>query len=456
MGKASKAQAQKLQAVESKLKELDGVEIDVARRLRALDFFQWHLHFNDVFQQKGGFDIVIGNPPYDVLNITEGHRITEEKLEEMKSDEIYKIALGGKLNLYRLFLAKSLSLSNRIGQTCLIIPYGFMCDSSAKKIRSYMLENKSITFIEAFPERDNPNQRLFESAKISTCIVLAKNSYSSNCFSVRTHYSRDIRTSSSEVSLNREIISFIDPQNLSIPLMSQQDLEIVNKMCKSGIRIADIGKCYEGEINLTFHKKYLRDKLQNNTCMIKGAAVQKYNLLEKMSQGKVEYIDQEAYFSEVSSPKSRHYKFSRIVMQGITGVDEKNRLKMTLISRNIFCGNSVNYILFSDKSIDPESILGILNSKPLNWFFKLFSTNSNVNGYEVNNFPIPIMSSISKNIIKDLVRDILGITSSDGYLKNQAYQMEVNSLEAEIDKIVYRLYGLTDNEINIVNSKGRV
>ena len=78
MGKASKAQTQKLQAADAKLKELDGIEIDVARGLRSLDFFQWHLHFNDVFQQKGGFDVVIGNPPY----------VRQEKLSEQFKESL--------------------------------------------------------------------------------------------------------------------------------------------------------------------------------------------------------------------------------------------------------------------------------------------------------------------------------------------------------------------------------
>ena len=76
-------------------------------------------------------------------------------------------------------------------------------------------------------------------------------------------------------------------------------------------------------------------------------------------------------------------------MQGITGINEKNRLKMALLSNNEFCANSANYIV-ENSNLKIEYILGILNSKMMNWYFKRLSTNSNVNGYEVDNLPLKI------------------------------------------------------------------
>ena len=61
---------------------------------------------------------------------------------------------------------------------------------------------------------------------------------------------------------------------------------------------------------------------------------------------------------------------------------------MTIIPSQVFCANSVNYIVFTSRNIDTYFILGILNSRLLNYVFSKFSTNSNVNGYEVDNLPI--------------------------------------------------------------------
>jgi hypothetical protein len=133
-------------------------------------------------------------------------------------------------------------------------------------------------------------------------------------------------------------------------------------------------------------------------------------------------------------------------MQGITGVDEKIRLKMTVMMPESFCGNSVNYILIEDKRINDEFLLGLLNSKLLNWFFKVFSTNSNVNGYEVDNLPIPPIAGINQEPIVKLVERILAA-------KGKNPQADTSKEESAIDEMVYQLYGLTEEEIRIVEGK---
>ncbi|MEE8619109.1 MAG: TaqI-like C-terminal specificity domain-containing protein, partial [Dehalococcoidales bacterium] len=139
----------------------------------------------------------------------------------------------------------------------------------------------------------------------------------------------------------------------------------------------------------------------------------------------------------------------RIVMQGITGVNEKIRLKMTILSKGIFCGNSANYILIKDNQYDKKYVLGVLNSKLLNWYFKLFSTNSNVNGYEVDNLPIPSHDRNSRELVS-LVENVLHITKDEDYLSNPTKQARVKELERQIDQMVYELYGLTAEEIAVV------
>ena len=86
--------------------------------------------------------------------------------------------------------------------------------------------------------------------------------------------------------------------------------------------------------------------------------------------------------------------------------------------------------------------LALLNSKLLNFIFKLQSTNSNVNGYEVNNLPIAISSNKTK--YEDLVNKVLTYRRDDNI--NSALK-----IENLIDLLVYRLYGLTYNEVLIVD-----
>jgi len=120
-----------------------------------------------------------------------------------------------------------------------------------------------------------------------------------------------------------------------------------------------------------------------------------------------------------------------------------------LLNNGIFCGNSANYILIKDNQYDKKYVLGALNSKLLNWYFKLFSTNSNVNGYEVDNLPIPTPDRNSRELI-GLVENVLHITKDEDYLSNPAKQAKVKELERQIDQMVYELYGLTPEEIEVV------
>ncbi len=394
-----------------------------------------------MFGIETGFDIVIGNPPYDVY---QGYRIDE--IEIITSIPLYNIAKGGKLNAYKLFLAKSINLARTKGLFCEIFQNSFLADNSAKLLRRYFLESQRIISIDSFPERDDTRKRVFEGVKMSVCVMLCqKEQRPSYDFTVSIWSDKHMTSLRRIVYSNQDILAF-DPENHTILLSSENEIHILRALAKK-TKLSEIAYCYEGEINLTFHKKYLRQAKKGNHPMIKGAAVQKYLIKEKMSQGIVEWLDAGKYLNENAGKKSLHHKQQRIVMQGITGVDEKTRLKMTIIKSGIFCGNSCNYIMLDDKYIEVEFILGLLNSKLLNWYFKALSTNSNVNCYEVNNLPIPLIPNIEGQtpIIK-LVDRVLAA-------KRENPQADTTTLEWEIDQMVYELYGLTDEEIAVVEGK---
>ena len=87
----------------------------------------------------------------------------------------------------------------------------------------------------------------------------------------------------------------------------------------------------------------------------------------------------------------------------------------------------------------------MLNSRLINWYFKLFSTNSNVNGYEIDNIPITVPDVASRDKLGRLASQILASKQRDPDANTASY-------ECEIDRLVYGLYGLTGAEIIIVES----
>jgi len=94
-------------------------------------------------------------------------------------------------------------------------------------------------------------------------------------------------------------------------------------------------------------------------------------------------------------------------------------------------------------------LLGLFNSTLMNYVFRKFSTNSNVNGYEVDNLPIPKEISEAAQIqIKNIVNEILTAKKANP-------ETDTKHLEKQINQMVYKLYSLTDEEIAIVEGKNK-
>ncbi|MDR0605380.1 MAG: Eco57I restriction-modification methylase domain-containing protein [Bacteroidales bacterium] len=141
--------------------------------------FEWRFEFPEVLNDGGnfiGFDAIIGNPPYGILNKkqnkSESIIVPDEELEYYKNTPLYNPAGGGMLNIFRLFIVKSLSLLKEGGIFCQIFPLAFTGDISIKNLRKHIFDTTQIMFIEAFPERDDTNKRVFEAVKMSVCILL--------------------------------------------------------------------------------------------------------------------------------------------------------------------------------------------------------------------------------------------------------------------------------------------
>ena len=396
-------------------------------------FFLWHTWFNDVFTQ-GGFDIVIGNPPYFVYQ--ENH---VGEIKELRGIKDYKIAFGGKLNAYKLFIANALNiLCKKDGVVCVICQNSLLADRQATNLRKHILEHNQFVSIDSYPERDSKKKRVFESVKMSVCIPIVRKKKGKDYFRVYIWDDKN-KTTGLETQYNLDEIKSMDALEYAIPRLKSEYIPIVIKVIKH----KEISlKCYEGELNMTFHKKYFTPD-ETNPVILKGAAIQRYYYTLQMSQGEIEYLDEKSYMKEYSaSDKSQHHNHMRIAMQGMTGANDKIRIVMAIVPQGFYLANSCNYI-FPPSNIDVYALLGLLNSKLINWFFRCFSTNSNVNGYEIDNLPIPIISRDDQNKLGDLVKSIMVKKKLDLFADTQ-------NEESKIDDVVFQLYNLTNEERFII------
>lgn len=98
--------------------------------------FDFKLFFSEVWREKGGFDVVIGNPPYVLL---QNEYKDNASLNFFKSN--YSIA-SYKIDLYHLFFEKACTLKNNLGSAIYITPTNFQSNNYSKNLRRLLLKNR--------------------------------------------------------------------------------------------------------------------------------------------------------------------------------------------------------------------------------------------------------------------------------------------------------------------------
>jgi adenine-specific DNA-methyltransferase len=439
----------KLKKLTAEIKKLE-TELEEEKNNKIYEnAFEWRFEFPEVINDNGdfvGFDVVIGNPPYGLFNKKQNKKIaltTEQTIIDLLKNT-YPEATGGVINAARIFYAFSFKISSKNGFQSMIIPYGVLTDTTSANLRKHLFLNHSLIKVEAFPERDNTKHRVFEDVKMSTAILITSYNKFTKIFDLGISYDRKIEYDN-RVNFNSDDLIKFNPDLAQIPLTDSKSFKLLIKLYKDPqiVKLGNISKCLTGEVDMTFGKKALTVNPEDKK-LLKGVQIDKYvekNKKEEISQGEIEYLNIVLFKDLYAGKKLDDSNVKRIALQGLTGVNEKNRLKGTIIEAGTYLSNSCNYILKSSK-LELEVILAWLNSRLLNFVFKTKSTSSNVNGYEVDDLPIIIEDKDSREL-KNIVDKILAA-------KKQNPNADTRKLESEIDKLVYELYGLTDEEIAIV------
>ena len=123
-------------------------------------FVIWQLYFPKVFRDNGGFDIVIGNPPY----------IGFQKVPDKDYHRAHYHAANGKYDFYVLFIERGINLLAQKGLISFICPSYFYKRDYGKNTRSILLNKTNIRYIADFSD-----VQIFDSALTYTCIFGAQN-----------------------------------------------------------------------------------------------------------------------------------------------------------------------------------------------------------------------------------------------------------------------------------------
>src|ERR1019366_8863884 len=113
-------------------------------------------------------------------------------LEFYESVPTFAPAIRGKKNLYKLFICRGAEFMSSNGAFAFIVPMALLGDDHTVGVRRLLIENTGIIAIEAFPQKDDPHNRVFPEAKLATTIFVTRAASENGCFVVRTHSGRNI------------------------------------------------------------------------------------------------------------------------------------------------------------------------------------------------------------------------------------------------------------------------
>ena len=409
-------------------------------------FFLWHTWFYDVFNRpndcngsRNGFDIVIGNPPY--VQIKKG-TVTKELYPYSEGKDI------GKQNLYKLFVEAAYNLLKERGVAALIVQSSLMCDMSSAFTRELLLTKTQMMQVIEFPKvAPNDNGQVFKAALQGTCISIfsKKQPDSLSKFGISINNDTSTIKSLDFEEVNQFRLKTYFSSRYEIPLIKKGEMSIIAKV-KSHPKLEKmITDSLQGNIN-TIHLPKIKSEKHTNIFIAKGANIHKY------------YIDDELFFGknteQVKKLVERNYNAGAVIVtQNITGTTDKYRIHAAYAeckNTNFVFLDSVNIIYLPNPSL-AKYILALLNSKLLDWLFRKTSTNNHCNMYELVDFPVPNASELQQQQIIDLVDKILA-AKKDCRVKhgNDSELVDTSKLEKHLDALVYKLYGLTDDEIKII------
>lgn len=403
------------------------------------DCFHWELEFPGVFyagkkrRDDSGFDVIIGNPPYDVLSELESGRDLAAFKAFIQREKTYRPSLRGKNNLYKLFVCRALDLLANDGYLALITPMAILGDDQAAEIRRALFSEGTFTLIEAFPQKDDRHRRVFEQAKLSTAAFVyqkcAPAQADNMVFTSRVHPGREIEPNSPQLRMRRAEVPLYDPKNCTLVSCSQEDLDLAVRIMQSGRlrRMGEVAKFFQGEVNETIQRKQGTISRWSDTrfhkLVSRGANVCLYRL-RKASQGNDIYLDVPAFLSGSSEEsKAFHHQQTRIGLQESCPQNNFRRIIAAFIPSGEFCNHTVNYSPQNACDVDLRVLLAVLNSKLTDWYFRMGSTNAHVSHYQLANLPFPCFHESSAKVHSGLVLKVTNALESRKSSVDAAFQL---------------------------------
>lgn len=407
--------------------------------------FNWQKAFPEVFK-NGGFDAVIGNPPYRLMQPKD----TDQSL--LSYFRMKYIVTEFKLDLFHLFFQKGIQIVKEYGILGLIAPSSLLNNVYAKSLRKWILTNTLISKLSLTKEK------VFIDADVYTTVyILIKCSESNKLENniIKTSTELELIKSSNELYYNRikqsrflELDGFI--WNI---LINENNAILINKIKNQSKKLGEISKINRGLITGD-RKKYFANSRINGFYqpIFSGSDIHRYYTNE---------VSEFVYFVRPAGSggcwdSSVHLSNHKILIRQIG-----TKPTATIINEPIAVTGNIFTIM--SKSFEFEKyLLAIINSKLIIYFWSIMFSDFKNSFPQVTIFSldsIPIKENpkdIEYNEIINLVSQLLQLNKEKQEVKLQSrleqIQTKIDYCENRIDQLVYQLYGLTEEEVKIIEN----
>ncbi|WP_071190018.1 TaqI-like C-terminal specificity domain-containing protein [Trichormus sp. NMC-1] len=402
---------------------------------------EWRFEFPEVLNDDGvfvGFDAVIGNPPYGILPSKSELALLRNRYEKLGINNLLK-------DSYFIFCLLALKdILKPHGYLCYIIPNTWKLIDAAQEFRQNLIREFRLLCIDQF------QTKVFDEATVDCDIILMQNSQISE-------YDIKINLRNSETI---EIINILSKNTLSKQdffnfLLTEEQLLLLNVIysksllvkdyfdIKNGVKPYEVGKGYPPQTRKILDEKpYTSETKLNDTFqpLIGGRYFNKYVILWNGNFW-ISYGKWLAAPREESIFKAKEKLIFRQTSDQIIG---------TLIESGFIMRDNTHIILKKDEKFNLKYILGILNSKLIDFVYTSINPEkgealAQVKAFHLGLLPFYPISLKEQIPFIEIVDQILTAKKSDP-------NADTTALEAEIDQMVYQLYDLKTEKIQIIES----
>lgn len=441
--KIKKAEKDELKKLKAKAEKAYLEKEEIVNNAIYENSFEWRFEFPEVLSDAGtyvGFDAFIGNPPYVDLKAIDNNTV-KYLFKNYKTS-------SNRVNLYSTFIERAYQILRTKGFFSYIIPNSILMNSSYQSLRNLIKDD--IYKIIKLPEK------VFDDATVETVIIeFQKNESTEVCKTIA--YLKDDKIS--KINNNKSYLvpkkswDIYEEPKFNI-YISKERLKVINIINSKGIELNEISDFTLGITPYDKYKGHSQELIKSKAFhsvnkisdlykpLIKGQNITPY-LINKKSNGFIKYGNWLG-----ASREERFFTEPRVIVRQIVS-GKPPKIYAGYTDESLYF-TQIGFSIIPTRIITPIELVALLNSSLINFYHKYLFLDIEKELFQKilieNCKKLPVLSfDNNKEKLEILVLKIISI-------KEEQQEADTSSLEKEIDQMVYKLYGLTEDEIMIVEN----